>query len=600
LADHPPAVIVLGFRRLAGFSKALYYFRRLLMDSPFVNLGLYSQFIQAVEQLNFDQPTPIQTAAIPALLEGRDVVGQAQTGTGKTAAFALPMLQKIQPGKGCVQALVLVPTRELAIQVAEATSQMACHSPARILAIYGGQPYRIQTCQLEHGVDVVVGTPGRLLDLIDQGVLDLGEVRFLVLDEADEMLEMGFIEDVQTIMAHIPTKVQTALFSATLPPAVRKLAEKYLTDPQEILIHPEQRTVAETDQRLCRVKEDHKLSALTRLIEMGEVTSALIFTRTRLRAQELADELMQRGYPAEALHGDLNQSRREYVLNRFRQHAITMLVATDVAARGLDIEDLSHVINYDLPADGEDYVHRIGRTGRAGKKGIAITFLTPREGGLMSHIQAFTRQKIAEMPVPTREDVLASRDERFIKRLTEQLSGKDLERSRRLVARLAESQMDLADIASAAIQLARAGESILKLDATVETTKPKTEVTFDRKARNVEPLPTEKPVHADRKAPFKPPKPWQEGSQTQPRHQQEPGMVTLWMNLGNTHGLRPGDVVGAIASEVGIPGRAIGEIDIRSDHTFVDVLEKHVRTVLRSSDGQYLLHGKSVTLRLAN
>ena len=573
------------------------------MDSPFVNLGLHAQFIQAVEQLNFDQPTPIQIAAIPALLEGRDVIGQAQTGTGKTAAFALPMLQKIEPGKGSVQALVLAPTRELAIQVAEATSQMASHSSARILAIYGGQPYRIQTRQLEHGVDIVVGTPGRLLDLIDQGVLDLREVRFLVLDEADEMLEMGFIEDVQTIMAHIPLKVQTALFSATLPPAVRKLAEKYLDNPQEILIHPEQRTVAETDQRICRVKEDHKLSVLTRLIEMGEVTSALIFTRTRVRAQELADELMTRGYPAEALHGDLNQSRREYVLNRFRNHTITMLVATDVAARGLDIEDVSHVINYDLPADGEDYVHRIGRTGRAGKKGVAITFMTPREGGQMSHIQAFTRQKIAEMPVPSREDVLGSRDERFIKRLAEQLTGKDLERSRRLVTKLVEAQMDLADIAAAAIQLARAGESILKLDAPVETVRAKVAVTPVRITRNPEPALSEKPARperAERKPPFKPVKKWQEGDKAAPRREQEPGMVTLWMNLGNTHGLRPGDVVGAIASEVGIPGRAIGEIDIRSDYTFVDVMEKHVHTVLHGSDGKYFLHGKPVTLRLAN
>jgi ATP-dependent RNA helicase DeaD len=277
-----------------------------------------------------------------------------------------------------------------------------------------------------------------------------------------------------------------------------------------------------------------------------------------------------------------------------------VLVATDIAARGIDVDGISHVVNYDFPMHSEDYVHRIGRTGRAGKKGVAITFLTPREGGLMSHIQVFTHQKIAEMPVPTREDVLASRDERFIKRLGEQFNDKDMERSRRLVAKLVESQMDVADIAAAAILLARAGESILKLDAPLETPKPKTEVTFDRKARNVEPQQTEKPVHADRKAPFKSGKPWQEGSKTQPRRPQESGMVTLWMNLGNTHGLRPGDVVGAIASEVGIPGRAIGEIDIRSDHTFVDVMEKHVRAVLRSSDGQYFLHGKSVTLRLAN
>ncbi len=319
------------------------------MLSEFELLGLQPQFVQAVEKLGYTQPTPIQLAAIPALLAGRNVLGQAQTGTGKTAAFALPLLQMIEPGKGIVQALVLAPTRELAVQVCEAIRSMAQNTAAHVLAVYGGQAYSLQTRQLKRGVDVVVGTPGRLLDLIRKGLLDLSQVRCLVLDEADEMLEMGFIEDVETILAQVTGERQVALFSATLPGPIRKLADRYLSDPHLITINPTHITVAETEQRYCRVREDNKLEALIRLLEVEDVTSALIFTRTKARAQEICDALIRRGYPAEALHGDLSQDRREAVLNRFRQHTATLLVATDVAARGLDIENVSHVFQLRRP-----------------------------------------------------------------------------------------------------------------------------------------------------------------------------------------------------------------------------------------------------------
>jgi ATP-dependent RNA helicase DeaD len=568
------------------------------MLSEFELLGLQPQFVQAVEQLGYTQPTPIQLAAIPALLAGRNVLGQAQTGTGKTAAFALPLLQMIEPGKGVVQALVLAPTRELAVQVSEAIRSMAQNTPAHVLAVYGGQAYSLQIRQLKRGVDVIVGTPGRLLDLIRKGLLDLSKVRCLVLDEADEMLEMGFIDDVETILAQVTGERQVALFSATLPGPIRKLADRYLSDPQLITINPTHLTVAETEQRYCRVREDSKLEALIRLLEVEDVTSGLIFTRTKARAQEICDALIRRGCPAEALHGDLSQDRREAVLNRFRQHTATLLVATDVAARGLDIENVSHVFNYDAPADPEDYVHRIGRTGRAGRKGISITFLTPRERKLLGQIESYTRQSVTECRIPTPQMIQARRNERFIQRVYEQLVDGNMTNEQTVIAGLVEAGLELADIAAAAIRLARLTEGSLPTEVIIEP-NPETRPTHSsRRSRNE--------VDSSRgvkRSPARSGGDWQ--GEVSPRafhNKQSHGsvMVRLRMNLGGAHGIRPSDVVGAIASEVGIPGRAIGEIDIRKDYTLVDVSEKHVREVLRLSSGKYSLRGKPVTLKLAN
>jgi ATP-dependent RNA helicase DeaD len=508
------------------------------------------------------------------------------------------MLQQIQSGKGGIQALVLAPTRELAIQVAEAISRMAQNSSVRVLAVYGGQSYRIQTRQIDRGVDVVVGTPGRLLDLIRQKVLDLSHVRYLVLDEADEMLEMGFIEDVETILAQIPGERQTALFSATLPPPIRKLADRYLSNPHQITINPTRLTVTETEQRYCLVKEENKLSVLTRILEAEEVKSALIFTRTKVRAQELADNLIQRGYSAEALHGDLTQSTREAVLRRFRRRTITLLIATDVAARGLDIEDISHVFNFDIPMDAEDYVHRIGRTGRAGRKGIAILFISPRERRRLKQIEAYTHQTIIENRIPTSAEILARRDDRFMQLLTEQLGKGSISRERAVISKLEETCFGLVEIAAAAIQLARAGESNLPIEEIFEQNtetkqKYKSKNNFDsisvsegskKKSRS-----SSQKVKGDAV-------PFLHGDK-RPR---EAGMVRLWMNLGKTHGVHPSDIVGAIAGEVGIPGKAIGEIDIRKDHTYVDVSEQHAQQVVRESGGKYFMRGKPVTLRLAN
>jgi ATP-dependent RNA helicase DeaD len=561
------------------------------MSLSFEKMGLKQGLLDAILKLEFDQPTPIQMEAIPILLEGKSVLGQAQTGTGKTAAFALPMLQQIDPELGKIQALVLAPTRELAVQVATATNQMAGETPIRVLPVYGGQSYTIQTKQLKRGVEVVVGTPGRMLDLIHQGVLDLSSVRYVVLDEADVMLEMGFIEDVDTILAEVPEDRQMALFSATMPKAIRKLAEKHMRNITEIKISPKQVTVAETEQRYYLLREENKKAALIRLLELEDVSSALIFSRTKIRTQELSDALSLMGYRVDALHGDLNQSRREYVLNRFRNGTNNILIATDVAARGLDIDNVSHVINFDVPADAEDYVHRIGRTGRAGRKGVAITFVAPSERGRFLRFESYIHQPIKSANIPSREEIIAHREEQFIAKLTAQLGKGKIASERNIIARLEETSFDLVEIAAAAIRLARINETSVSVEEFAAPTMPKKSLSGTPQKES-----------------------WKSGSKinrnssgegkkrdvpSSKKHRSgdlEPGMVRLRMNLGNAHGLRPGDVVGAIASEVGIPGRAIGEINIQSDHTFIDVAEQHAANVLKASTGKYSLRGKPVML----
>jgi len=342
------------------------------MTTEFSQLGLKSQLVQTVSNLGYITPTPIQSEIIPLMLEGHDVIGQAQTGTGKTAAFVLPILQTLEQGQSGIQALILAPTRELAMQVAKAAKEYGSILNVRVLAVYGGQPYNLQINRLRQGVDIVVGTPGRLLDLIKKKELNLSCVSTVVIDEADEMLSMGFVDDIEEILSTVPSERQTALFSATIPPRIGSIANKYMHSPQSVIIKGKHLTVDAIEHRYCLVNKEEKLAVLTRIFEVEDITRALIFVRTRIGTSELVNELMGRGFPAEALNGDLSQQTREQVLNRFRHNQITVLVATDVAARGLDIDDISHVFNYDLPEDPELYVHRVGRTGRAGKTGIAI------------------------------------------------------------------------------------------------------------------------------------------------------------------------------------------------------------------------------------
>jgi ATP-dependent RNA helicase DeaD len=536
----------------------------------FEELNLRPELMQAIKELGYENPTPIQERAIPALIAGRDVLGQAQTGTGKTAAFAFPMLEQMDFSRRTVQGLILAPTRELASQVSEAIHEYGKHLGARVLAIYGGSSYARQIKRLEGGIHIVVGTPGRVIDLIDKGSLDLSEVRYLVLDEADEMLKMGFIDDVQTILSRTPETRQTALFSATLSTDIRRLAKKYMHDPETVAIEVKTLTVPQVEQRYYLIDDSSKLAAVARLLEVEEITSALIFVRTKLGAAQLADELLSRNFAVEALHGDMAQDARETVMKRFRRGQISALVATDVAARGLDIEDMSHVINYDVPYDAEDYVHRIGRTGRAGKTGVAITLVTPRERRWLRTIETFTGQRMTQAKLPTPADVYARRDARFSDQLETLLAEPDLGRELSVVNRLLEAGFDATQIAAAAIRFARAGEAQRPVE---EIREAKERVERERERSS-------------------------EWSRKKPNSRNEPGMVRLSLNAGRSHGIQPGDVVGAIAGETGIPGRAIGAIDIHADETFVDVKDIHVDRVLKQMQKR-TLRGRQVTLKRA-
>jgi ATP-dependent RNA helicase DeaD len=553
------------------------------MTEEFIALNLRPELTQAVSELGYTEPTPIQSAIIPLMLGGADVIGQAQTGTGKTAAFALPILNNLKPGQKHIQALVMCPTRELALQVSQAFSDYGRFFDVRVLAVYGGQPYGPQITRLNKGVDVVVGTPGRMLDLLERNCLNLSRVQTVVLDEADEMLSMGFIEDIETILAGTPAERQTALFSATLPAPIRRLSNRYMHDPQSVAIQREQVTVAAIEQRHYIVNGRDKLAVLTRIFEMEEVTSALIFVRTRAATGELANALTGRGFASEALNGDLNQDARERTLGRFRKNQVKVLVATDVAARGLDIDDISHVFNYDLPDDPELYVHRIGRTGRAGKTGIAISLVTPSEKRHLRQVEAFTRQSIQRAEIPTENDILAHREERLMNQVKVWLQRGRCKRERELVESLVAEGHDPLEIAAVTLKMARGEE----------------------KQRTLAPISNVADYRAD--------KPLRErGGRTQPRgsfhhggrfdepgsQSHENGMVRLSLNMGRKQGIRPNDIVGTIAFHADIPGSAIGKIFIQDKHSLVDVPETLAGQVLAKT-GNYRIRQQPVNVTLA-
>ena len=542
------------------------------MTTDFYQLNLHPQLVQRVADLGYTTPTPIQAATIPVMLAGQDVIGQAQTGTGKTAAFSLPILQNLSAGQGQVQSLVLAPTRELAIQVADAMATYGRYAGVRVLAVYGGQAYGRQIGQLKRGVEVVVGTPGRLLDLIRKKALDLSAVSTVVLDEADEMLSMGFIEDIEAILSETPPVRQTALFSATLPPAVRRLADRYMNNPQPFIIGPEQLTVAAVAQRYYVVNEQDKLAALTRLFEIEEISSALIFSRTRLGTGQLANQLTSRGFPAEALNGDMSQDARLQVLSRFRQNQIKVLVATDVAARGLDIDDISHVFNYDLPLDPEVYVHRVGRTGRAGKTGIAISLLTPQERWRLRKIEAYSGQKISQATLPTVEDIQQHREAQLVEQVMVWLRRGRCRREKEIVAELAQAGHDPLELAAVALKLARAEE----------------------KQRPIAPISKvqEAPSRKNKRFAKRGGKKNGAGRNHTSR---EKGMVRLSLNTGKAQGVRVNHVVSALAHYANIPGHSIGKIHIQHRHTLVDVPEKFAGKVLAKT-GAYRIHRQAITV----
>ena len=493
--------------------------------------------MQAVVERGYETPTPIQTQVIPVMLAGQDVIGQAQTGTGKTAAFALPMLQNLQPNVGDVQALVVTPTRELAKQVANAVYEYGQFQNVSVLPVYGGSPYGRQIRRLKEGVDIVVGTPGRLLDLIQRKALDLSSTHIVVLDEADEMLSMGFIEDIEALLDETPKTRQTALFSATMPPPIRRLADQYLNNPQAITIKHKELTVESTDQRYYLVNEFDKLAALTRLFEMEEIGSALIFTKTRVGSDELAGQLSGRGYSAEALNGDLSQDARERTLRRFRDHQVKVLVATDVAARGLDIDDISHVFNYDIPYDVESYVHRIGRTGRAGKTGVAISLITPAEQWRLGRIEKFTRHPITKAELPTETEILQFREETLVEQVNVWLNRGRCHREQEIVTEMAEAGHDPLMIAAVALKLARAEEKQRPIEP-ISQVKAKGGHKRTRKQDRQRDY-NNKQVRFKSKNGRKPDR--------RSKDSHEEGMVRLSLSTGKKHGVRPSDVVGAIA-----------------------------------------------------
>ena len=553
----------------------------------FADFGLSAPLQQALTDVGYESPSPIQAATIPPLLQGRDVLGQAQTGTGKTAAFALPALARLDPEARKPQVLVLAPTRELAIQVAEAFQKYARHLPGfQVLPIYGGQGYGPQLAALKRGVQVIVGTPGRVIDHIERGSLDLSQLRTLVLDEADEMLRMGFIDDVEAVLKQTPATRQVALFSATMPTQIRRIAQTYLKDPVEIAIKAQTTTAANIRQRVWMVSGTNKLDALTRILEAEPFDAMIVFARTKLGTQELADRLAARGFAAAAINGDLDQKQREKTIQQLKDGRIDILVATDVAARGLDVERISHVLNYDIPYDTESYVHRIGRTGRAGRSGEAILFAAPRERGMLGAIERATRQKIEPMQLPSVEAVNERRVAKFMERISEALGSPDLPVYRDLVERYErEHNVPAAEIAAALARVVQ-GDTPLLIPAPPprrdrdEGRGPRERM--ERRERDAGETHS-RPFRNDAEAAFghDAPRPVRERPA---RGERAPApefpTETFRIEVGHVHGVQPGNIVGAIANEADLESRFIGRIDIRDDHSLVDLPEGMPREVL--------------------
>jgi len=558
------------------------------MTTEFSSLNLRPELEQAIVELGYITPSAIQENMIPLMLTGVDVIGQAQTGTGKTAAFALPILHHYIHQR-LPQALILAPTRELAVQVAAAIEDYGKHLKARVLAVYGGQPYGPQVNQLKRGVDIVVGTPGRVIDLMARKVLDLSMVKTVVLDEADEMLNMGFIEPVEEILSATPSARQTALFSATLPARIRSLADKFMRDPQSITIKKSTLTVSAIEQRYYLVHEGDKLAALTNLFEIEPITSALIFVRTRVETGQLAGQLSARGFPAEALNGDLEQNAREQILGRFRSGQIKVLVATDVAARGLDIDDISHVFNYHLPDDAEVYVHRIGRTGRAGKTGIAISLFAPREKRRLREIEQMTKQPLTLAKLPTAADIIQRRENQLFEQMKIWLGRGRYQRERELVARLVEEGHEVAEVAAAALKLARGDEKQRPVSNVTDAV-----VSSERSHRNERDFGGRGKPSQGRGGKYERGGASSSGGGNK-RASHEAGMIRLKLNKGKEQGVRPNDIVGTIARHADIPGSSIGKIRIEENFAYVDIPEALVEKVLKHN-GNYRIGKDKFTL----
>jgi len=566
-----------------------------LVAKTFSELGLTDAVLKALKDVGYETPSAIQAATIPPLLAGRDVVGLAQTGTGKTAAFALPILSRLDMAQKNPQALVLSPTRELALQVCEAFESYASHMRGvHVLPVYGGQGYGVQLSALRRGVHVVVGTPGRIMDHLAKGTLDLSELKYLVLDEADEMLKMGFAEDVETILADTPEDKQVALFSATMPASIRRIAKKYLHDAEEITVKTKTTTSANTTQRYLMVSYPQKVDALTRILEVENFEGMIVFTRTKNETETLAEKLRARGYSASAINGDVVQAQRERTVEQLKSGKLDILVATDVAARGLDVERISHVINYDIPIDTESYVHRIGRTGRAGRSGAAISFVTPRERHLLNAIEKATRQPLTQMQLPSVEDVNITRLARFDDAITEALGQTArVDRFRDIIAHYVE-QYDVpeADVAAALAVVAQ-GETPLLLSEQDARNQRRDERERNerersergdtgsyapRNDRNSRGSRDDRGGRDDR---------WDRDDRPRKSERPEPRprdstipLVSYRIEVGKRQKVEPRQIVGAIANEGGLSREDFGHIQINPDYSLVELPENLSQDVL--------------------
>ncbi len=601
---------------------------------PFSELGLSPEILKAVDKMGFEEASPIQTAVIPHALTGRDVVGQSATGSGKTAAFAIPTIEKVDATKRGVQALVLCPTRELAVQVAEEVGKLGSFKKGLLeLPIYGGQSYERQYRGLAAGAQIVIGTPGRVMDHMERGSLKLDGLRVVVLDEADRMLDMGFRDDIERILSAVPETRQLLFFSATMPRLIQDMIKRYSRDPAWVRIEAHAASAPQVEQVFYEVDRRSKGEALTRLIDLHDFRYGIIFCSTKVMVDELDEQLHSRGYAVDRLHGDLSQMQRDRVMEKFRRRGFEFLIATDVAARGLDVDDLEVVFNYDLPNDAEDYTHRIGRTGRAGKSGVAMTFVSGREIYKLQSMAHYARLKIARGRIPSLDEVEEAKEESFVEKLKGVLEAKQFRSHDRIVDALLEQGYASTDIASALIHLLKGGSAEpvpsdeaapAKPAAATTAVKPPPAWVAAAKAEKVERLdpnalkapapapaaavPAAKPApradenalrstrstsepRSDARAAEKPKK---RGYERKPRTGREPGYTTLSFNVGAEHQVTPADLVGKIAGVTRLPAAVVGAIDIYEGHSHVDVAAEVADTVLKKLDGVRL---KEVALR---
>ena len=573
----------------------------------FAELGLAPEILKAIERIGFEEASPIQSAAIPALLEGADVVGQSQTGSGKTAAFGIPAIHCVDASLRAPQVIILCPTRELVVQVAEEIAKLAFFKRGvRELPIYGGQSYERQFRGLSAGAQIIIGTPGRVMDHLERKSLKLDRIKMVILDEADRMLDMGFVDDIKTILRQVPDERQTVFFSATIPRPIQELIKTFTRQPVNVRVESEAMTVPAIEQVYYEVDRRSKLEVLCRLIDLEDVKLAIVFCATKMMVDELTEHLVARGYSADKLHGDMTQAMRERVMGRFRKRKVEFLVATDVAARGLDVDDIEIVFNYDLPHDGEDYVHRIGRTGRAGKGGKAVTFVAGREIYRLENIQRFTKSRIRREKIPSAEEVEGKRATAFAEALRETLEKGEYMRHDEMLDRLLEQDYSPTDIASALIHLlgedkTRAGQPIPEdrhgarphvPDPGARDRRERGRDDYEQPRRNPVAAVYDRRSRADHAAPHGP----REEAGTVSH---EAGMVRLAFNVGRAHAVLPGDFVGVIAGVTAIPKGEIGAIHLQATKTLVDVAEARVALVLKKLNG-IQFKGRKLAVRLAS